>query len=165
MQSPQEQETVSTIESLFPRAAQVFIGFVDGGWYGQGDWLEFRGDGKAELRELAERFGEKGVDAFSQAFVTPEFEQGIEARVKNLTQDIIDAADEILAPDVNYIRNKWAAERSLLQELLRGIRGGEEVQVLLGDKHYIQRGRNFGNVPEEGTVSIALKRSTKQVVA
>ncbi len=162
MVNPQEQGTVSTIESLIPQATQVYIGFVDGGWYGGGDWLEFKGKGKPELRELAERFGEKGIEAFNQAFVTPELEQSIEARAKNLTRDIIAADGDA---GTNRIRNKWAAERERLEDFLRGIRDGKEASIRLGDKEIIQRGFQFGAFPVKDTILISLKKPVTSPIA
>lgn len=139
MTSPQEQGLGSTIESLVPQATEVYLNFVDGGYYGQGDWLEFRGDGEQALRELVEKFGDEGIDAFNQAFITPEFEESTRGRIKRLTDSIIADYEEDDAPDVRYGRNKMSAERSRLEDLLKVLNMDVGYVILLGSKHYTQR--------------------------
>jgi hypothetical protein len=166
MGSEGEQKGTSTIEELLPTAANVYIDYVDGGQLlGQGGWLELNGEGMSALGELVQRFGQQGTDAFNKVFITPDFEQGMENRIKRLTRNIVDTDSEDDAPDISWTRGQWDAERGGLGNLLRNIRKGEEVSIRLGGKDgkYLQRGYQFVRFPAEDAILVKLKKPNSTV--
>lgn len=157
MPAIQEQDKKTTIEALASQAKNVRIEFVDGGFLGQhGGWLRFSGEGEKSLKELYERFGQEGIDTFNKTYVTSEFEQGIERRTHDLLKSAVNTPDD---DDFLYrLRVNMFQEEESLRNLLKVIRSGGEVKIVLGEIDRWEMGNKYAQDPKEGAISIRLAR-------
>lgn len=162
MPSASELKRPPTIEGLLSVAVKVDIRYKDGGQLERG-WFELDGEGRPELEELIQRFGQQGIDAFNRAFITRSFGRELKKRTERLTQSIVDFASEDDAPDISWMRGGLDASREGLRDLLKEIREGKEVPVLLGGKKpssYYEQGFRYGQFPPKDAITIKLKKPT-----